>query len=88
MCHLTVVGQSKDEARASVLKKLKAKGIENLLALGGDPPQGMTDWRPHPDGFHHAIGAGAGSGEARRFFRRGGWFSGGPSARREPGIPI
>lgn len=54
MCHLTVIGQSKDEARA-VLKILKAKGIENLLALGGDPPQGMTDWQPHPDGFHHAI---------------------------------
>jgi methylenetetrahydrofolate reductase (NADPH) len=54
MCHLTVVGQSKDDARA-VLHKLKAKGIENLLALGGDPPQGMTDWQPHPDGFQHAI---------------------------------
>jgi methylenetetrahydrofolate reductase (NADPH) len=54
MCHLTVVGQSKAEARA-VLNRLKEKGIENVLALGGDPPQGMPDWRPHPDGFHHAI---------------------------------
>jgi methylenetetrahydrofolate reductase (NADPH) len=54
MCHLTVVGQSKAEARA-ILARLKTKGIENLLALGGDPPQGMADWRPHPDGFHHAI---------------------------------
>jgi methylenetetrahydrofolate reductase (NADPH) len=54
MCHLTVVGQSKDEAR-SVLRKLKEKGIKNILALGGDPPQGMADWRPHPDGFHHAA---------------------------------
>ena len=54
MCHLTVVGQSKDEARA-VLKKLKEQGIENVLALGGDPPQGMADWQPHPDGFHHAM---------------------------------
>ena len=54
MCHLTVVGQSKDEAR-SILKKLKRKGIENLIALGGDPPQGMADWQPHPDGFHHAA---------------------------------
>jgi methylenetetrahydrofolate reductase (NADPH) len=54
MCHLTVVGQSKAEAR-TVLGRLKSKGIENLLALGGDPPQGMVDWRPHPDGFHHAI---------------------------------
>jgi len=54
MCHLTVVGQSKDEARG-ILRKLKDKGVENLLALGGDPPQGMADWRPHPNGFHHAI---------------------------------
>jgi methylenetetrahydrofolate reductase (NADPH) len=54
MCHLTVVGQSKAEAR-TILQRLKDKGIENLLALGGDPPQGMADWRPHPDGFHHAI---------------------------------
>ena len=54
MCHLTVVGQSKDEARL-VLRKLKDRGIENLLALGGDPPQGTPEWRPHPDGFHHAI---------------------------------
>ena len=54
MCHLTVVGQSKAEARA-ILQRLKEKGIENLLALGGDPPQGTADWSPHPDGFHHAI---------------------------------
>jgi methylenetetrahydrofolate reductase (NADPH) len=54
MCHLTVVGQSKDEARA-ILKKLKEKGIENIIALGGDPPQGTVDWQPHRDGFHHAA---------------------------------
>jgi methylenetetrahydrofolate reductase (NADPH) len=54
MCHLTVVGQSKDEARI-VLRKLKEKGIENIIALGGDPPQGVLDWQPHPDGFHHAA---------------------------------
>jgi methylenetetrahydrofolate reductase (NADPH) len=54
MCHLTVVGQSKDEARA-VLDKLEQRGIENLLALGGDPPQGASEWKPHPDGFHHAV---------------------------------
>ena len=54
MCHLTVVGQSKEEAR-SILRKLKEKGIENMIALGGDPPQGTVDWKPHPDGFHHAV---------------------------------
>jgi methylenetetrahydrofolate reductase (NADPH) len=54
MCHMTVVGQSKEEAR-TILRRLKDKSIENLLALGGDPPLGMADWRPHPDGFHHAV---------------------------------
>jgi len=54
MCHLTVVGQSKADASV-ILDRLKQKRIENLLALGGDPPQGMPDWRPHPDGFQHAI---------------------------------
>jgi methylenetetrahydrofolate reductase (NADH) len=54
MCHLTVVGQSKADARA-ILGKLKEKRIENLIALGGDPPQGMADWRPHPEGFQYAF---------------------------------
>ena len=54
MCHLTVVGQSKGEVR-SVLAKLKKSGIENIIALGGDPPQGVVDWSPHPDGFHHSV---------------------------------
>jgi len=48
------VGQSKSEVR-SVLEKLKAKGIENLIALSGDPPQGIIDWTPHPDGFQHSV---------------------------------
>ncbi len=54
MCHLTVVGQSKDQVR-SVLARLKALGVENVIALSGDPPQGVTDWKPHPDGFRHSI---------------------------------
>lgn len=54
MCHLTVVGQSKDEVR-SVLARIKQRGIENIIALGGDPPQGVADWTPHPDGFHHSA---------------------------------
>jgi methylenetetrahydrofolate reductase (NADPH) len=54
MCHLTVVGQSQDEVRA-VLETLKANGIENIIALAGDPPPGITDWAPHPDGFHHSA---------------------------------
>jgi methylenetetrahydrofolate reductase (NADPH) len=54
MCHLTVVGQSKHEVR-SVLAKLRQRGIENMIALGGDPPQGIVEWTPHPDGFHQSV---------------------------------
>jgi len=54
MCHLTVVGQSKDDVRG-VLNKLKANRIENIIALAGDPPKGVTDWTPHPSGFHYST---------------------------------
>lgn len=67
MCHLTVVGQSKQEVR-SLLAKLKEKGIDNIIALGGDPPQGVADWSPHPDGYHH-------SAELVKEAAGHGWFS-------------
>jgi methylenetetrahydrofolate reductase (NADPH) len=54
MCHLTVVGQSKAEVR-SVLARLRQSSIENIIALGGDPPQGVENWTPHPDGFRHSV---------------------------------
>jgi methylenetetrahydrofolate reductase (NADPH) len=54
MCHLTVVNQSKDEVR-SVLRELAARGIENIIALRGDPPGGTADWMPHPNGFLYSA---------------------------------
>ncbi len=54
MCHLTVVGQPKELVR-SVLERLRDHGIQNVIALAGDPPDGMeADWTPHPDGYHHS----------------------------------
>lgn len=54
MCHLTVVGQSKAQTREN-LAQLKAMGIENLLALRGDPPAGDPTFTPHPDGFQTSL---------------------------------
>ncbi|MBN1516193.1 methylenetetrahydrofolate reductase [NAD(P)H] [Candidatus Sumerlaeota bacterium] len=53
VCHLTCVGQSKDEVRG-VLRDIELLGMRNVLALRGDPPQGKEDWQPHPDGFQYA----------------------------------
>ena len=54
MCHLTAVNQSKGEVRA-VLDELAERGIENIIALRGDPPGGTGEWVPHPEGFRHSI---------------------------------
>jgi methylenetetrahydrofolate reductase (NADPH) len=54
MAHLTCVDASTDDLR-SVLDEVSDAGIENVLALRGDPPRGETEWRPHPQGLHHSA---------------------------------
>jgi methylenetetrahydrofolate reductase (NADPH) len=53
MAHLTCVGAGRDEIHA-VLSRLFSAGIENVLALRGDPPKGAAGFSPAPDGFHYA----------------------------------
>ncbi len=53
LAHLTCVSSTKAEVR-EVIKKLKEEGIENVLALRGDIPEGME--YPAEDKFQHAIG--------------------------------
>ncbi|RKG55003.1 methylenetetrahydrofolate reductase [NAD(P)H] [Corallococcus sp. AB011P] len=53
MAHLTCVGHTRDELR-DVLRRLDAAGIENVLLLRGDPPQGQTAFEPVPGGFRYA----------------------------------
>jgi methylenetetrahydrofolate reductase (NADPH) len=53
MAHVTCVGSSRDEI-AAVLDEVAEAGIQNVLALRGDPPRGETTFTAHPDGFRHA----------------------------------
>jgi len=53
MAHLTCVGASRSDIDAS-LEEIQARGIENIMALRGDPPRGDTHFEPHPDGFRYA----------------------------------
>jgi methylenetetrahydrofolate reductase (NADPH) len=52
MAHLTCVGHTADEL-AEILDDLTAAGIENVLALRGDPPKGETRFTPTAGGFSH-----------------------------------
>jgi methylenetetrahydrofolate reductase (NADPH) len=54
MAHLSCVGATREEL-SGILDGLADAGIENVLALRGDPPRGETDWKPHPGGFHYST---------------------------------
>ena len=53
MAHVTCVGSSRADLRG-VLNELEAAGIENVLALRGDPPKDASVFEPVPGGFTHA----------------------------------
>lgn len=54
MPHLTCVDQGKDDLR-QILEDYKGQGIENVLALRGDPPKGSGKFVAPKDGFCYAI---------------------------------
>lgn len=54
MCHLTIVGQSQEEI-CQILDQLQEMEIYNIIALRGDPPKGLDQFKAHPNGFHHAV---------------------------------
>jgi len=53
MAHLTCVGHTLDEIR-EVVGTLIGSGIENVLALRGDPPKGEQKFVPREGGFGYA----------------------------------
>ena len=54
MAHLSCVGEPVERLR-EILDELGAAGIDNVLALRGDPPRGQTEWVPHPSGLNYSI---------------------------------
>ena len=53
MAHLVCTGTTRAELDET-LHHMKDHGIENVLALRGDPPRGATGWAPVEGGFRHA----------------------------------
>jgi methylenetetrahydrofolate reductase (NADPH) len=53
MAHLTCVQATRAEL-GHIIDDLKHRGIENILALRGDPPDGQSAFSPTEGGFRHA----------------------------------
>jgi methylenetetrahydrofolate reductase (NADPH) len=53
MAHLTCVGAGRPEID-EILEDIHRRGVENILALRGDPPKGTTTFVAHTEGFLHA----------------------------------
>jgi methylenetetrahydrofolate reductase (NADPH) len=53
-CHLSCLGVLPEEP-LEFLDKARAAGIENIVAIRGDRPRWLPDWKPHPDGMKFGI---------------------------------
>jgi methylenetetrahydrofolate reductase (NADH) len=54
MAHLSCVGEP-TERLIELLEEIQDAGVDNVLALRGDPPRGETEWRPHPGGLRYSV---------------------------------
>lgn len=52
--HLTCVLHTKDELK-EIIQEIANKGIQNILALRGDPPQDQPNWTPGPNNFAYSY---------------------------------
>ena len=53
MAHLTCVLNTKDDIK-TIVEDIKSRGIRNILALRGDPPQDQPDWQPTDDNYKYS----------------------------------
>jgi len=53
MAHFTCVGATTEELRAT-LEEIRGTGIENVLALRGDPPRGQEEWVASEGGLEYS----------------------------------
>jgi methylenetetrahydrofolate reductase (NADPH) len=53
MAHFTCVAATTDELR-EMLDTMRDAGLENVLALRGDPPQGQTEWTATEGGLRYS----------------------------------
>ncbi len=53
MAHVTCVGATREQL-ATTIDALAAAGIDNVLALRGDPPRDEAAWLPHPGGLRYS----------------------------------
>jgi len=51
--HLTCVNASRDEVDG-VARAYWEAGVRHIVALRGDPPQGASAYRPHPEGYQYS----------------------------------
>jgi len=54
MAHLSCVGEPM-ERLVEILDQVQEAGVENVLALRGDPPRGQSEWQPHPGGLSYSV---------------------------------
>ncbi len=54
MAHLSCVGSTREELQ-EIVDDMSAAGIENILALRGDPPRGQSGWEAHPGGLSYST---------------------------------
>jgi methylenetetrahydrofolate reductase (NADPH) len=53
MAHFTCVGATTEELRAT-LEEIRGAGIDNVLALRGDPPRGQEEWVASEGGLEYS----------------------------------